>query len=317
MVVEKAKALGLDTHFENVAIGYVIFFLVVLGLVMWLNKTNKKRVIWGGVVFFVFALLPYRLFIYQTPVEKTFALEQEAQRIEYKAKYDAAKPIFDKLCKDQSAPIIKRTVEDVEGVLLLKVRPDGNADFHRRLADQLWPDAALARERTGDEYIKAFLLDRGWVEAGAPRPVQARRIVYDVGGSLQRGFRYVEIVGPDGTRSRVTAKANTPKWNGSDGVLLQKQEARGAAPQYAIDFENNVDPELRKHWIAGTTVKIIETKTNAVIGQQSFWSWDNGFGNTSQRSPWSTSPATCPPSPGGGYQTHLFVDIVLKAKQGS
>ena len=49
-----------------------------------------------------------------------------------------AKAIFEKLCAEQSQPIIKRTVEDVEGVLLLKRRPSTKEGYHTKQADPMW-----------------------------------------------------------------------------------------------------------------------------------------------------------------------------------
>jgi len=289
-------------------------------LVVWRNKTNKKRVIWGGVVFFVFALLPYRLFIYQTPAEKTFALEQEAQRIEYKAKYEAAKPIFDKLCKEQSAPIIKRTVEDVEGVLLLKVRPSVNGQFDRFLADQMWAGAALPMERKADSgYAEYFLFDRRWVEWGSRSPGRQWRVVPEIGKAGQRGFQFVDLLQSDGkTRLRVTARSDAKAQEEPvSGIAYTRTPAVTPPPRYAVSYEDNVDLELRRHWIAGTTVLVIDTNTNEVIGQQSFWNWDQGFGaRTGGRSPWGAARAQCPLDGNGDKQTHLFVDKVLKPIKG-
>ena len=339
MVVEKAKALGLDTLFENVAIGYVIFFLVVLGLVVWRNKTNKKRVIWGSVVFFVFALLPYRLFIYQTPTEKTFALEQEAQRIEYKAKYDAAKPIFDKLCKEQSAPIIKRTVADVEGVLLLKVRPAVGSTTYEN--SPTWPEAALPGfgrlgEGAFEGYPESFLMDWNWRERSLGDPPKIWRTWerhWSVGGqqyqfavgksrgfkTASMGFRYVDVASSDGaSRARITAK-NAPAKHKHPfpGVVFESQATSKPAPRYAVTFDDNLDPALRKHWIAGTVVRIVDMVTDEELASQSFWKLDAAFGALGQSTPWITGAKTCVPNiRDDASNAFAFIFTVLKAKQG-
>jgi len=292
--------------------------LVVLGLVVWRNKTNKKRVIWGGVVFFVFALLPYRLFIYQTPVEKTFALEQEAQRIEYKAKYEAAKPIFDKLCKDQSAPIIKRTVEDVEGVLLLKVRPKAD---HKDWANQMWAGAGLDASPTEHAYIKYFLYDRKWQTNGlGEKKWESLEIAQDIGGSGRRGLLFVDVTREgtgEVTRVTATVKERRPGFNSQEVTLIESKVVPPFA-RYAVTFEDNVEPELRKHWIAGSTIKVIDTTTSEVIAEQTYWNWDAGFGNTTgSRSPWNTSNRRCPSTPSKSDVAHKFVDQVLKTKRGN
>ncbi len=299
----KLTSLGLDWLPSLMG---VIFLLAVASLIYLVIRFARRK----QYLYAVLAVLPL-LWLLKFPV-----MDYQERR-EYMAKYEPAKAIFDKLCKEQSQPIIKRTVQDVEGVLLLKVRAAAAGNFHQRLADQMWADAALAVERTGDEYIKAFLLDRGFIQDGSP-PVRVWHMPYDVGGNLSRGFRFVDVENGDGTSARISATLNQAlSSNNSDRVLLQKVPSQGPRLRYAIDFENNVDPELRKHWIAGTTVQVVDLQLNEVIGQQTIWSWDQGFGNTNQRSPWSTNPAACPANIGGGYQTHSFVEQVIKAKQGN
>lgn len=256
----------------------------------------------------------------QADAERKATKDAEIKRqAEWKRKYNEAKPIFDKLCVEQSQPIIKRTVEDVEGVLLLKVRPSTGRDFNRLLADQMWSGAALPLERKVDTgYVEAFLLDRNWREWGPPNPGREWRIVAEIGGSGQRGFRFVDLLEQDGTsRVRVTARSDLNAKNTHfTGISVLKTPTTALAPRYAITYEDNVDPELRKHWIAGTTIRVIDTTTNEVIGHQSFWNWDEGFGNTSGgRSPWGAARKQCPLNSSGDKQTHFFVDSVIKAKQ--
>ena len=56
--------------------------------------------------------------------------------------------------------------------------------------------------------------------------------------------------------------------------------------QYAITFENNTDPELRKHWIAGTTFKIIDLQTNELLAEKIIFTTTNG------RKYWSSNSVT-------------------------
>ncbi len=304
----------------GLAVGYVIFFLAVLGLVLWLNKTNKGRAIWGLVIALVFGALPYRLFVYQSPVEKAAVAQQAAEAIEYKAKYDAAKPIFDKLCQEQSAPIIKRTVENVEGVLLLKVRPESK-NRNQDLQDPMWAGAALPTEDENDDYIRSFLIDRRLVQNATLDGKALWQVVYELDGGGQRSFRYVVLPAEGGTWTRITASISSDaSLAAREKIKLSHASFTGKLPRYSISYVDNLDPDLRKYWIAGTTIKITDTQNNEVIGEQSFWRWDAGFGNTAGfRSPWTTARNACPRfRPGGNdKQTTLFVDEVLKAKQGN
>jgi len=239
-----------------------------------------------------------------------------AQR-EYLAKYEPAKAIFDKLCKEQSAPIIKRTVEDVEGVLLLKVRPSARANYHTLIADPMWPGAAFEHERADDSgYAEYFLLDRLWRLGDKSDAPGMRR---SIGKDVIHGFRYVDLLQTDGkSRIRMTGKEDKDfRELPMPGIRFFREETKAIPPRYAITFEDNVDPELRKHWIAGTTVLVLDMTTGEVVAQHSFWKWDQGFGNTSgARSPWGTA-TNCPRNAVGRVRTHEFVDLVLKAKQGN
>ncbi|WP_232304399.1 hypothetical protein, partial [Neisseria sp. oral taxon 020] len=41
--------------------------------------------------------------------------------------------------------------------------------------------------------------------------------------------------------------------------------------RYAVTYENDVSWENRKHWIAGTTIKIIDTKTNTLMAEKTMY----------------------------------------------
>jgi len=304
MMDAKLAALGLGWITSTIGI---VFWVLVIGLLFVIVRfIRRKDYLLASVTCVPLAAL------FVLPV-----MSYMEQR-EYLAKYEPAKAIFDKLCKEQSAPIIKRTVEDVEGVLLLKVRPTSLPNRHQKLADQLWADAALPKEADGDEYIQQFLADRGLVERSAPGLAPVWRIVHEIGGSYSRGFRYVDVPNAGGTRTRITGIVDDAVSKNDIGrIRLQRSPTSAPAPQFAIDYENNVEPQLRKHWIAGTIVKVIDTKTGEVIAQQSYWNWDEGFGNTSQRSPWTTNRSRCPqPAVGFGSQIQEFVKEVIQTKQG-
>jgi hypothetical protein len=314
MVVAKAKALGLDTLAQSVSIGYLIVFLIVLGVVLWRNKTTKAKLIGGIVTVGAFALLPYWLLVYKSPAETVAIAKQEAAGAEWKAKYDAAKPIFEKLCKEQSQPIIKRTVEDVEGVLLLRVRGGSYKTRHRDTADQMWAGAGNAQLPYGDLYMTKFLQDRKLDDE------YGNKIRNSVGAANhRRGFRFIDVRDPTtSVLSRITATSVPSRGNAkSTEIELVRIPLKEKTARYAVDLIEDLDPDLRKHWIAGTTIRVIDTKTNEVLGEQSWWNWDPSFGNTSGgRSPWLTGKV-CGEGAGRSETGHLFVDSILKAKQGN
>ena len=236
------------------------------------------------------------------------------------AHYAEAKALFDEKCKTSGERIYK-TVNDVRGLLLPKVRAtlDGNL-FYQAARDPMWPDAALFQEHNGDEYIRDFLLDRRVISiTGPPQNLMGRRIVNDVAGpGAERGMRFIDVIdAKDGKRYRVSASA-APRDMFKD-IYLDKDVTDSPPPRYAVTFENNVDPGLRKYWIAGTTVIVLDTETNEKLGEMEVWRFDRSQRHTDQSMPWATSDLNCPNPPFGSYgqQTHYFVEKILKGKQGN
>jgi len=317
MLIAKAKMLGLDQAVTGIVVGYVVIYVVALGLALRLPKDKSTKALAAVMVTAVFGL----------PVLMLNQKSQDAQKIvttqksEYMAKYEPAKAIFDKLCREQSAPIIKRTVADVEGVLLLKRRPalGGKVDEYDK--DQFWAGAALFGERrAGDGDVEYFLIDRDWYDPRAKLAGHRPVFVASIRTRGTHGFRYVDVVATDGkSRNRVIARVDsTQNERPVTGIAFTWEETTNAAPRYAVTYEDNVDSELRKHWIAGTTIKVIDTGTNEIIGSQSYWRWDTGFGSTAgSRSPWPTAKEQCPRLTENGTQTQAFVYSLLKAKQGN
>lgn len=335
MVDAKARALGLDTVFAGVAIGYVFLFLALVWLVVVVAKSNRARAIGTAIVFLVFGALPFWIFVYETPVEKEYRARQVAQQNEWKAKYEAAKPIFDKLCAEQSQPIIRRTVEDVDGILLLRVRPArwNPSVVHPKVSD--WPEAAIpgfgrAREERGSHgYAESFLMDWRWGDVKASQGNQPFRAWESWTGirppmrrpleqPWQGGFQYVDVLKSDGhSRIRYVATLDeTHTLRPFEGRAISETTALQPAPPFGITFEDNLDPALRKHWIAGVTLQIIDMANSDVIASQSFWSWERGFGALGEGQPWSTNIETCLPRTNASHAMG-FIYSMLKPRQGN
>ena len=66
----------------------------------------------------------------------------------------AGKAVWEDKCRTVAGEKIYRKVENVEGVLLMKVRPQRSDG---ELADRMWPGAAFAREASTNGYISTFL----------------------------------------------------------------------------------------------------------------------------------------------------------------
>jgi hypothetical protein len=104
-----------------------------------------------------------------------------------------------------------------------------------------------------------------------------------------------------------------------DGVKTEliAVAVNGDPSRYAVGFVNRIDPEDRLYWVAGTTISVIDTKTNQLMATRESYSFERGLGSKAGgRSPWGFA-VTCPSYSGwDGARTRFFVDQVLRPKQG-
>ncbi|EKY09788.1 hypothetical protein HMPREF9120_00290 [Neisseria sp. oral taxon 020 str. F0370] len=85
--------------------------------------------------------------------------EAEAEEAAWRKRYDPAKARFDQLCQNAGEKIY-RTADNVDGILLLKVRGDDEKyqdSFYNPRKDQMWEDAAVESEFEREEYVASFL----------------------------------------------------------------------------------------------------------------------------------------------------------------
>ena len=118
----------------------------------------------------------------------------------------AGKDYFDEKCKTVAGEKIYRTVQDVEGLVLLKLRPQPT---ETQLEDPMWPGAAFAIEAYEDSYITSFL---GYEYAAGninntPAVVTPNKRGYistDKRPGGLPGYRYVDVIDArDGQRVRI------------------------------------------------------------------------------------------------------------------
>ena len=194
------------------------------------------------------------------PVEKA-----ERQRIakynERKEKYQAAKAVFDEQCK-KAGEKIYRTVDNVDGVMLLKVRKSK----HLHENDPMFEDVLSVLEDGGEDgYINSFLSSKTAAKAvGYMPPMKEQGYLFvDVLEETGDITRYVDYIGRgDDDKYKYTTTKNPPN-----------------PARYAVTFENNVEPELRKHWVAGTTIKIIDRQTNELLAEKTIFAFAHTMGN--------------------------------------
>lgn len=240
-------------------------------------------------------------------------------RAEYLAKLKEAKAYYKDKCEKVAGIKIYKTVKDVDGVLLLKVRPKRT---DRELADPNWPGAAFGREASGDGYITSFLgfekrskgsKVRGYITTDLPESKDA--------GSHREyfpGYRWVEVIDSmDGQRYRYSARYDEP-WRTDSSYSksytrfsLDKEPAPKTQPRYGVSFEDHVIPEERALWVASSTVKVVDLKYDEVLGEMTRYAISYIHSPKSSM-PW-LNHYTCPEMNVTGDLdfTRKFVDQVL------
>lgn len=233
-----------------------------------------------------------------------------------------AEVMFAERCKKAGVSII-RTAENVEGIFLMKIRPDGI-----NFGDQYRMDDPYGLDVGGDGYIRAFLKGRN-----------SKGDVSDL-ETVSNGYRYVEAIDEkDGKRYRYTGSRKVvgrkdatapnirrhlqlnPAYDLNNyAFVLDKVLAPGSAPRYGVTYDDISTREERDYWIAGSSLKVIDLQTNEVMAKRIGYMMDRGQGNNSGgRAAWPIAANNAcpgfPKAPGGAFQlgqTRDFVETVLK-----
>ncbi len=255
------------------------------------------------------------------------ALAQKAATAEdAKTRLAKAEAMFQERCK-KAGEFIYRTAEDVEGLLILKPRPDHiNSDDQYRLDDPYGFDV------TGNGYFAVFLQGK-----------DTKGSLVEQGG-VTNGYRYVDTLDPNDSkrwrhtgRMKAVGKKDPAAYNIKLALskdpnydlniyryVLDKVLTLDAAPRYGVTYDDTSTREERDYWIAGSSLKVIDLQTKEVMAERIGYMMDRGQGNTSGgRAPWLLAANhACPEFPktsGGhpfkGYQTRNFVEKVLHIKQ--
>ena len=245
-----------------------------------------------------------------------------------KTRLAKAEAMFQERCK-KSGEFIHRTAENVEGIFLLKVRPK-----EYNFGSQYAMDDPYGSDLGGDGYIGSFV--RGSYDSMRSRDARP-------GWPTRLGYGYVDAVDPkDGKRYRYTGSVKEVTHTssvliGGDGktqfkskeFALDRTLAPDPAPRYGVTYNDISTREERDYWIAGSSLKVIDLKTNEVMAERIGYMMDRGQGNNSGgRSPWlMAADHACPDfhrfpnpvvvMPGSSAQVRQaedFVEKVLKPK---
>lgn len=213
----------------------------------------------------------------------TAAAPENAFSFQESAAAARAAELFAERCK-KSGEFIHRTVDDVDGIFLLKLRPK-RINTGKLKSDQYALDDPYGRDLGGDAFIQSLL--RGSYQAavsGIPAP----------GSPPRNGYSYVDAVDPqDGLRYRYTGSVEEP-WlvdkhylKGYLRFAMKRVVAPVEAPRFGVTYDDISTREQRDHWIAGSSLKVVDLKTNEVVAERIGYMMDRGQGSTAGgRSPW-------------------------------
>ena len=289
------------------AIGWIYLFIaLIVTAVAWkLASRLPTKIIGAALVLGFFAYWPV-----------SEILEKRREAADFKARYDTARARFDERCKTAGEKIT-RTVDNVEGILLMKLRTYEEVGTGESPTS---PGAAFITDSKGDAYLSSFL----WFEGMRDDQVSGSRGRLEDKETKWPGFRYVEYVDPnDNKRYRyILLQKPDPYPPYNVRTVLVRNPSPDPAPRFGVTFDDFTDPEDRKHWVAGSAVKVIDLQSNEIIGQHIRYAFDPGLGSRAgARTPWLFAEY-CPAlsslarSSGSGYLTRYFVDQVLKPKKG-
>lgn len=285
------KLAGFDALFA--AAGSLYFLLALGGIcfALWMGKTWTRKLVYAAIV----------LALFISPIAR-----EMYGAIEYRGKLAAAQSLFEERCKTAGEKIYK-TVDDVEGVLLMNVRSEDKA-LNR--ANPNWSDAGLPDESGGDDYIRTFLF---WEQRAPASSYGYRGYVNNLSSNTAghrtfSGYAFVDVKEADGSVYRY-------RLSGPRSTELLRQTTDEPPARYAVSFANLNDPAGRQLWVAGTTVTVTDTATQEMLASSTWYALEPGQGSRAGgRQPWGFA-TICPRSGNGNSPTRFFVDQVLKPKQ--
>ena len=223
---------------------------------------------------------------------KTLVWQEERENAEkaaeWRKRYEPAKARFDQLCQNAGEKIY-RTADNVDGILLLKVRGDDEkyqSNRYNPRKDQMWEDAAVESEFDREAYIEEFLLP---YTSSFPR------------------YTYADVLQKNGLVIRYSRQREEQNW------VMEQRPTPHPRARYAVTYENDISWENRKHWIAGTTIKIIDTKTNELMAEKTMYAFvpELGYSKFEQNpNPWGRG-MRCPMESEFKQRTVTFAIKVL------
>jgi hypothetical protein len=242
---------------------------------------------------------------------------QTARPKDAKGRLAKAEAMFQERCK-KSGEFIHRTAENVEGVFLMKIRP-GEINYGHNEEQQFRMDDPYGSDLGGDAYIRSFL--RGRNEKGFldELKVGGYRYVEAIDSKDGKRYRYtgsIKVVGrkdPSAYNIQIELKRNPNYDLNNYAFVLNRAPAIGAPPRYGVTYDDISTRAEREYWIAGSSLKVIDLRTNEVMAERIGYMWDPGQGNHSGgRAPWLLAERNACPHRSSLHQTRNFVERILR-----
>lgn len=287
---------------------YLCLIAVLVGVALWFPQRWWQKAIGVLVVLLVFMGPAY------------LRNRERSQQVDVqKARYAAAKTLFDERCKTAGEKIY-RTVDGIEGFVWERWRPtEINFDHQFELTDP------YGRDCGGEECIKQMLR----VTSGQQlNPEEARLYA--------NGYGFIETIDPQDhiayrysgtirlhdswTPEKIAAHkaatgADVPSF--SYRFALKRQPITTFTARYSVTWDDVSTPEDRNYWIAGGLIRITDRQTKEIIAERIGYLMDSGQGDKGgQRSPWTWAQGYTVGCPSTKEHNLTFIQKILKSNPG-
>lgn len=280
---------------QTAGIGFAVLALIGIGLALWMPKR------WWGKVLAVVGVGV----VIAMPLKKVNDETQQQKVVVsyYQERLAKAQALFDERCKTAGEKIY-RTVENVDGVLLMNLRPD-----KVQSSDQFARYDPYGYESGGNDYIKSFLPGHWRLCTGNDCPM------------ARQAFRFIELK----TESDEVLRYSTVSWDTGKpsaeaalpGARLHFKPVMAAHARFGVRWDDVSSDADRRAWIAGGKLSVYDTETMTLIAERVGFLMDPGQGSTAgARSPWSWARHYAKSCPSVDEHNILFVRKVLKPSQG-
>ena len=305
------------------ALADLLILLVIIWTVVSIFSRRGKR-LRNNLIATPLALLAAFLWAYiASSDDRARQREMQAKAEARQKEYLESKAIFEERCKNAGEKIYQ-TVENVEGITLLNV-PKESPQGARN--DPMWEGAVFSWGDPEEEYVKEFLYweikddddSIGQLQSVDPRP-SAREAQIRLWGHptnmteyqrAYRGYRYADVQQKDKRFLRYRFPDDKDRKD-KDTLLVQAIERPS---RYALEYKPIVDPEDRKHWIAGLTVNIYDLQTNTLMATKTWYALNPSQGHAYQTDEWSRLE-NCPAGEADITYIRYFLNRVIQPKQG-